>query len=240
MAYHHGRRVSRGQWIGLPGFGLAMRIFCGLMLAMMAAANPVMAHGTDHKKTPAGSVIAGDEGGSEAAPAADTAAVNSWQPSFDLVDQRNQPRQARDFQGRFMLVFLGYTACPDVCPTSLGTMKQLLNGLDKGQAASIAPIFLSVDPASDTPAHLANYLGALDPRLIGLTGSEGQVAAAVKSFKAYVARQPADAKLPKDEQGRVDHTAFFYLLDRQGRFVTILDPTMPLPKLIAALKLNMR
>lgn len=236
MAHHHGRLMPRGQRIGLPGFGVALGILCGLMLAMMAAANPVMAHGTGHKKTAAGSVMAGDDGDS----AADTAAVNSWQPSFDLVDQRNQPRRASDFQGRFMLVFLGYTACPDVCPASLGTMKQLLNGLDKGQAASIAPIFLSVDPASDTPAHLANYLGALDPRLIGLTGSEGQVAAAVKSFKAYVARQPADAKLPKDEQGRVDHTAFFYLLDRQGRFVSILDPTQPLPKLIAALKLNMR
>ncbi|MBU3656396.1 MAG: SCO family protein, partial [Alphaproteobacteria bacterium] len=98
---------------------------------MMAAANPVMAHGTGHKKTPAGSVMAGDDGDS----AADTAAVNSWQPSFDLVDQRNQPRRASDFQGRFMLVFLGYTACPDVCPASLGTMKQLLNGLDRGQAA---------------------------------------------------------------------------------------------------------
>jgi protein SCO1/2 len=83
---------------------------------------------------------------------------------------------------------------------------------------------------------LADYLGALDPRIVGLTGSQAAVDSAVKSFRAYVAKQPLAANAAKDEKGRIDHTAFFYVLDGKGEFVTVLDPTWSTAKLVEQLR----
>jgi protein SCO1/2 len=193
-----------------------------LLLALMLGSVQAQAHGA----------------GNHQHQAEDTAAVEpaaAFQPRFNLIDQQGKPRSQDDYRGKVMLVFLGFTSCPDVCPAGLGSMKQVLTALGR-KANQIAPIFLSVDPQIDTPARLADYLGALDPRIVGLTGSQAAVDSAVKSFRAYVAKQPLAANAAKDEKGRIDHTAFFYVLDGKGEFVTVLDPTWPTAKLVEQLR----
>src|SRR6476469_9886118 len=104
---------------------------------------------------------------------------------YSLVDQNGRAVSDRDFAGRYRIVYFGYTHCPDVCPTDLATISQALNLFEKKdpvRAARVQPLFITVDPARDTPATLKDYLRAFHPRLIGLTGSEAQVAAAEKAF----------------------------------------------------------
>lgn len=107
---------------------------------------------------------------------------------FTLVDQNGRAVSDRDFAGRYRIVYFGYTHCPDVCPTDLATISQALNLFEKqdpARAARVQPLFVSVDPARDTPPVLKDYLSAFHPRLVGLTGSEAQVAAAEKKFVVY-------------------------------------------------------
>jgi protein SCO1/2 len=107
---------------------------------------------------------------------------------FTLVDQNGRAVSDRDFAGRYRIVYFGYTHCPDVCPTDLATIGQALNLFDKkdpARAARVQPIFITVDPARDTPAVLKDYLRAFHPRLAGLTGSAAQIADAEKKFVVY-------------------------------------------------------
>ena len=138
---------------------------------------------------------------------------------FSLTDQNGQPRTDADFRGKYMLIFFGYTYCPDVCPTTLAVEAAALDKM--GEAANkIAPIFVSVDPKRDTPDKLKAYLGAFSPRLIGLTGTDAEVAAAAKAYKVYY-------KIHPDPTGggnyTVDHSGIIYLMDPNGKFVAHYD-----------------
>jgi protein SCO1/2 len=113
---------------------------------------------------------------------------------FTLIDQNGAIVSDKRFAGKYRLVYFGYTYCPDVCPT---TLQQLMSGFAKfeakapARAAKVQPIFITVDPARDTPAVMKSYVQAFSPRLIGLTGSEAQVADVAKAFAVYYKRQPA-------------------------------------------------
>src|SRR3954470_996611 len=107
---------------------------------------------------------------------------------FTLVDQNGRTVSDRDFAGRYRIVYFGYTHCPDVCPTDLATISQALTLFEKqdaARAAKVQPLFITVDPARDTPATLKEYLRAFHPRLVGLTGSAAQIADAEKKFVVY-------------------------------------------------------
>ena len=107
---------------------------------------------------------------------------------FTLVDQNGRTMSDRGFAGRYRIVYFGYTHCPDVCPTDLATISHALTLFEKrdaARAARVQPVFVTVDPARDTPAVLKDYLRAFHPRLIGLTGSAAQVADAEKKFVVY-------------------------------------------------------
>jgi protein SCO1/2 len=107
---------------------------------------------------------------------------------YTLVDQNGRAVTDRDFAGRYRIVYFGYTHCPDVCPTDLATIGQALSLFQKqdaARAARVQPIFITVDPARDTPAALKEYLRAFHPRLIGLTGSAARIADAEKKFVVY-------------------------------------------------------
>jgi protein SCO1/2 len=107
---------------------------------------------------------------------------------FTLVDQNGRAVADRDFAGRYRIVYFGYTHCPDVCPTDLATISQALTLFEKqdaARAAKVQPLFITVDPARDTPATLKEYLRAFHPRLVGLTGSAAQIADAEKKFVVY-------------------------------------------------------
>ena len=131
---------------------------------------------------------------------------------FDLIDETGAARADEDFEGKVMLVYFGFTHCPDVCPGDVGVMSAALNELGD-DAGEVAPIFISVDPERDTPQALADYF-AFDDRIIPLTGSVEAAEAARNSFKQYARKNPLpDSAL----EYTVDHGRFFYIADRKGQ-----------------------
>ena len=132
---------------------------------------------------------------------------------FTLVDQNGVTRHSEDFRGKLMLVYFGYTYCPDACPTALQDISRAVDLLGaKGEA--VQPIFVTVDPARDTVEQMKLYASNFHPRLIALTGTPEQVAAAAKAYRVYYKKVPT-----KDGDYTMDHTAIVYLMDKNGQFV---------------------
>lgn len=135
--------------------------------------------------------------------------------AFTLTDQTGRTRTDRDFRGRLMLVTFGYTHCPDVCPLTVAAIGETLDQLGP-QADQVAGIFVSVDPQRDTPEVLRGYVASVSDKMVALTGTPEQVAAAARAYRVYF-RLGSDAATNPNYS--VDHTALFYLMDRDGRFV---------------------
>jgi protein SCO1/2 len=135
---------------------------------------------------------------------------------FTLIDQNGKPVTDAAFRGRWMLVYFGYTYCPDLCPTELQTVAAALDALG-GQAAQVVPIFITVDPERDTPEHLAEYVKLFDARLVGLTGTPEQIAAVAKAYRVYYAKVASRDSAPY----LMDHSSFLYLMGPDGRFQTL-------------------
>jgi len=142
---------------------------------------------------------------------------------FTLVDQHGQPRGDGDFRGRFMLIYFGYTYCPDFCPTSLKTMTAALDLVaqsDGALARRVVPLFITVDPERDTVEALAAYAPHFHESLVALTGTPAQVAAAAAAYRVYYAKvEDAGAS-----DYLVDHSTFIFLMDPEGRYVTHFPP----------------
>jgi protein SCO1/2 len=131
---------------------------------------------------------------------------------FSLIDQNGMRRTEKDFGGKPILVFFGYTYCPDVCPTTLSLMSAALERLGP-DAKRLTPVMITVDPKRDTPATLKAYLASFGPEFVGLTGSDDEIAAAAKAYKVYY--RPANT-----ETGEVlDHSSIIYLMDGKGGFL---------------------
>ncbi len=151
---------------------------------------------------------------------------------FALVDQNGQARSERDYRGRLMLITFGYTHCPDICPVTVQAIGDTLEQL--GPAADqVAGIFVTVDPRRDTSAALRDYLQSVSPRIVGLTGSDEQIAAAARAYRVYYRLNGDPAR---DEHYSVDHTALLYLMDREGRFVTHFTHQTPAADMVAAIR----
>jgi len=133
--------------------------------------------------------------------------------SFKLVDQNGTQITEADIKGRPFLVFFGYTHCPDVCPTTLFDVSEVLRTLGK-DADRTGALFITVDPERDTPAVMKDYLSSFDPHLRGATGDRVAVDAAEKAYRVYAKKVPAE-----NGDYSMDHTALVYLMDKQGRFV---------------------
>jgi protein SCO1 len=139
-----------------------------------------------------------------------TAAIGG---SFRLVDQNGRTVTDADLRGRPFLVFFGFTHCPDVCPTTLFEISEVLRELG-ADADRLGALFITVDPERDTPAVLKDYLSSFDAHLVGLTGNPDAVAATAKAYRVYF------KKVPLDDGGyTMDHTAIVYLMDKEGHFV---------------------
>jgi len=132
---------------------------------------------------------------------------------FKLIDQDGKPITDQDFKGRPLLVFFGYTHCPDICPTTLFEMSEVLRALGK-DADRVSALFITVDPERDTAAAMKDYLSSFDPHLRGATGDRAEIDAAEKAYRVYTKKVPL-----KDGDYSMDHTALVYLMDKQGRFV---------------------
>ena len=134
---------------------------------------------------------------------------------FTLTDHTGQRVSDQDFRGSYMLIYFGYTYCPDICPTDLLVMSHAIEMLgDSGK--EVQPLFITVDPARDTVASLADYVPNFHPRLKGLTGSEAEIAAAAEAYKAYF-KLGEEKEAPDDYP--VDHTDIIYLMGPDGEFI---------------------
>lgn len=138
---------------------------------------------------------------------------------FTLIDEAGKPITDKAFRGKYMLIFFGYTFCPDVCPTSLTLVAEALDALGK-DAERVVPVFVSVDPDRDTPAHLKEYVKKFHPALRGLTGTKEQVAAAAKAFKVVYGKAEAQAD---DGNYLMDHSALLYLMGPDGKFLSFFS-----------------
>jgi protein SCO1 len=133
---------------------------------------------------------------------------------FELTDQAGQAVTEKSMLGRPTLVFFGFTHCPDVCPTTLFEMSEVLRAMGK-DADGVNTYYISVDPERDTQAAMKDYLSSFDPRLKGLTGNSQQVAKVLSEYRVYAKKVPL-----KDGDYTMDHTALVYLMDRDGKFVS--------------------
>lgn len=129
-----------------------------------------------------------------------------------LTDHTGKPRQLADFLGKVVVVFFGYTQCPDVCPTNMSAMRQVIDQLGP-DGAKVQVIFVTVDPERDKPELLAQYVPNFHPSFIGLYGSPEQTATTAKDFRIFYQKQPGQ----KPENYTVDHSAGSYVFDAQGR-----------------------
>jgi protein SCO1/2 len=149
---------------------------------------------------------------------------------FTLIDQHGRPFTDRDLAGKPALVFFGFTYCPEVCPTTLTRMSGWLKALGPG-ADKLNIVFISVDPERDTPAQMARYLSAFDPRIHGLTGTPAAVDKTADEYRVYHRKVP----LPGGSY-TMDHSAAIYTLDRKGAVTGVLTYDEPDAKALAALK----
>lgn len=140
-----------------------------------------------------------------------------WGKDFSLTDQHGQARRLADFRGKAVVLFFGYTQCPDVCPTTLAGLQQTMKLLGD-DAKKVQVLFVTVDPARDTPALLAQYLPAFDPSFLGLYADEAGTAAVAREFKVFYAKQPGSTA----GSYSIDHSTGSYVFDPQGRLRLLL------------------
>jgi protein SCO1/2 len=133
--------------------------------------------------------------------------------SFHLTDSNSKPISDQDLKGHPSLVFFGFTHCPDICPTTLFEVSEILRALGP-DADNVRALFVTVDPERDTVPVLKDYLSSFDPHLIGVTGDPAAVAAMAKAYRVYFKKVPLDGGTYT-----MDHTAIVYLMDKNGRFV---------------------
>ncbi|QOZ31722.1 SCO family protein [Bradyrhizobium sp. CCBAU 53421] len=179
--------------------------------------------------------LAGDARQQSARSAAEIMDILMWNREpvggpFALTDQAGHARSDSEFRGRLMLVYFGFTYCPDVCPTDLQAMALVLDKLGP-DGDQVQPIFITLDPERDTAAHLAEYVPLFHPRLIGLTGSGDAIRKVADAYKVYYARVPL-----KDGDYTVDHTAYIYLMDRDGNYLGFFPPGTSADRMVEIIK----
>jgi protein SCO1/2 len=153
---------------------------------------------------------------------------------FNLIDDKGRTVTQANYQGRWMLVFFGYTNCPDECPLTLQKMATVLSALG-ALADRIAPLFVTVDPARDTPEKLAEYLANFDTRIVGLTGSSEQIAAVAKAYRVYYS--PAEHE--QSGADLVSHSTFLYLMNPSGKLDALFAQDISADQLTAALRIRL-
>lgn len=142
-----------------------------------------------------------------------------WGRDFQFADHQGRLRKLADFRGKAVMLFFGYTHCPDVCPTALADMAQVRARLG-ADGEKVQGLFVTLDPQRDTPQLLRQYVPAFDPTFLGLSGDEATTATTAADFKVFFARQKPDA----GGHYTVDHSGGIYVFDPQGRLRLVMMP----------------
>ncbi len=151
---------------------------------------------------------------------------------FSLTDHNGKAVTEKDYAGKYLLVFFGYTFCPDVCPTAMQTISEAMDLLGE-DGRKVQPLFISIDPERDTPAVLKEFVSNFHPSIIGLTGTPEQIAAVAKAYRVYYARARTEGEEEDDQYYLMNHSAVVYLIDPDGKFIAHFAHTDP-PEQIAA------
>jgi cytochrome oxidase Cu insertion factor (SCO1/SenC/PrrC family) len=153
--------------------------------------------------------------------------------AFTLTDQNGRPRSDADFGGKLMIVYFGYTHCPDVCPSDLMAITQALEALGPA-AEGVQPVFITIDPERDTKG-LAEYVSAFHPSLIGLTGSPQEIRRVANAYKAFY------VKVQDERSGdySIDHAGVIYLIGRNGKYLGFMPPQTAPDRLTEILRKNL-
>ena len=141
--------------------------------------------------------------------------------AYRLVDHNGRAVTEKSFEGRPHLVFFGFTHCPDVCPTTLFQISEVLKATAE-RGRDLRALFITVDPERDTPEALKSYVGSFDERIVGLTGDRPAIDEAIRTFRAFARRVPT-----KENDYTMEHTATVYLMDRHGAFVGSFSLSRP-------------
>ena len=152
---------------------------------------------------------------------------------FTLVGRDGKPVTDQAFRGKYMLVFFGFTHCPDICPAELQVMAAALDELGP-KANEIIPIFITLDPERDTPLVVADYVANFSQRFVGLTGSPEQIAEAAKAYRVVFSKFREDGAKPEDYS--IDHSALVYLMGKNGEYLTHFAYGTPVAKLTETLR----
>lgn len=178
----------------------------GLALALAACSRPVHWHGADLEGA-------------------------GYGQAWELTDSDGKPSHLQDYHGQVVLIYFGYTRCPDMCPMTLGHLRDTLAKLDPAEARQVRVLFVTVDPEHDTPAVMREYVANFGPRFTGLTGSQAAVDGAAKAFKVF-------AEKKGDAQGApFEHAGFVFALDRTGQTRVLYGPDTPAADMATDIKL---
>jgi cytochrome oxidase Cu insertion factor (SCO1/SenC/PrrC family) len=153
---------------------------------------------------------------------------------FELTDHTGRLRTDADFRGKLVVLYFGYTSCPDVCPTELQAITLALDKLGAA-AEAVQPLFITVDPERDTPSRLSDFISSFDPRFVALTGTMPAIRKTALAYRVYFAR-PAS----KAENYPVDHTGFIYLVGADGRYLGFLPPGLAPDAIADAIRTRLR
>ncbi len=148
---------------------------------------------------------------------------------FALLDGAGHTVTERDFRGRLMLVYFGYTHCPDACPTALADMANAVDALGDSRN-QVALIFITIDPERDTPSVMRDYVAAFEAPIIGLSGSAEAIRVAAKEYRVFYAKHPTEAGYD------MDHSSIIYAMDRAGQFAAVFTHESPPEQITAELR----
>ena len=152
--------------------------------------------------------------------------------AFELIDHTGKIRSDRDFRGQLLLVYFGFTFCPDICPTDLQAIGLAMDQLG-AEAAKVQPLFITLDPERDTPEHLAQYVPMFHPGLVGLTGSAAAIHRAAEAYRVYYKRVAFEKS---EADYTVDHSAFIYLMGRDGNYLGFFPPGTSAEQIVGMIK----